>query len=317
MNTSPSWLSNVRQWSRPAYVWRRMRHNFLVKLFSLLVALSLWFITTSDRRVNVEQGFDVPITVRDNTQAEGKRAISNLNPDTVRVTLSGRPERLRELRGANIEAVIDVTNVPEGGFNRPLTVTVPGGTTLVRKAPERVQGFVDTQLSRTMPVLVTAATPPENSLPRYTVSPTEAIVTGPSQVMGRVSRLVVSPAALSAGDERELPLLVLDEQGKTVTEVSITPTTVALRRIDSGEFPVKTLRVVLNDPPANLRVVSSSLQPSSVRVVGSPELLARLREVPGTVTYRVGTYSAPVALKLPGGTQALDGVNVNLSVEQR
>lgn len=317
MNSPPSWLSNLWQWSRPAYVWRRTRHNFLIKLFSLLVALSLWFITTSDRRVNVEQGFDVPITVRDNTQAEGKRAISNLNPDTVRVTLSGRPERLRELRGANIEAVIDVTNVPEGGFNRALTVTVPGGTTLVRKAPERIQGFVDTQLSRTMPVLVTVATPPENSLPRYAVSPTEATVTGPSQVMSRVSRLVVSPAALAAGDERELPLLVLDEQGKTISEVSITPTTVTLRRIDSGEFPVKTLRVILNDPPANLRVVSSSLQPSSVRVVGNPELLARLREVPGNVTYRLGTYSAPVTLKLPGGVQALDGVNVNLSVAQR
>lgn len=312
--SAPNWQTDLRQWLRPRYVWRRLRHNFWPKLLSLLLAVVLWSVTTADRRANVEQGFDVPITVRDTTGGSERRAISNLNPPTVRVTLSGRPERLRELRGANVEAVVDVTGLPEGGFNRPVVVSPPSGTTLLRKSPDRVQGFVDTQLSRTVPVVVSVATPPEDSLPRYTVSPTEAIVSGPSQVMSTVSRLVASPVVLAAGDEREVPLLALDSQGNPVENVKVNPASVTMRRVDNGAFPVKTLRVVLNAPPASLNVVSSSIQPSSVRVVGSPELLGRLREVPGVVAYRAGTYSAPVRLVLPAGAQALENVTVDLNV---
>lgn len=318
MNSSSQlgWGTDLRRWLRPSYLWRRLRHNFWQKLLALLAALSLWAVTTADRRANVEQGFDVPITVRDTTGGVERRAVSNLTPDTVRVTLSGRPERLRELRGANIEAVVDVTGLPEGGFNRPLTVSVPSGTVLSRKSPERVQGFVDRQLSRTMPVVISVATPPEDSMPRYLVSPTEVNVSGPSQVMSTVSRVVVSPVALTAGDERELPLLVLDSAGQPVNSMTVTPSTVTLRRVDSGEFPVKAVRVVLNDPPEGLTVTAVSVQPSAVRVVADPELLSRLREVEGRVTYRAGTFNAPVTLELPAGAQALEQVTVNLTVQR-
>ncbi len=314
--TGPLWQEQARRWLRPRYVWRRLRHNIWPKLLALAVALTLWLVTTADRRANVEQGFDVPITVRDTTGGNEQRAVSNLNPDTLRVTLSGRPERLRELRGNNIEAVIDVTGLPEGGFNRPVTVTTPSSTTLVRKTPERVQGFVDTQLTRTLPVTLAVANPPENSLPRYSVSPAEARVSGPSRVVTGVARLIVSPVSLGAGDESEVRLLALSTAGIPVENVQINPVSVTLKRLDSGDVPIKTLRVILNDPPRLLKVTASSLQPSSVRVVAAPELLSRLREVSGTVVYRAGTYTAPVRLNLPAGVQALDEVSVRLSVQE-
>lgn len=314
-SSSNEWRNAALRWLRPAYGWRRLRHNIWPKLAALLIAVVLWFVTTADRRANVEQGFDVPITVRDTTGGNERRAVSNLNPDSLRVTLSGRPERLRELRGTNIEAVIDVTGLPEGGFNRPVTITVPSNTTLIRKTPERVQGFVDTQLSRTLPVLVSVATPPENSLPRYTVTPTEATISGASRVIATVSRLVLSPVALAAGDEREVRLLALDSQGMPVENIQVKPASVTLRRLDSGDVPVKALRVVLGEPPKTLSVTSLSVQPSTVRVVAAPELLARLREVNGTIDYRAGTYTTPVKLRLPAGAQALEEVNVRLTVE--
>lgn len=310
------WPEQARRWLRPAYIWRRLRHNIWPKLLALAVALVLWFVTTADRRANVEQGFDVPITVRDTTGGNERRAISNLNPDTLRVTLSGRPERLRELRGTNIEAVVDVTGLPEGGFNRPVLVTVPSDTALVRKTPERVQGFVDAQLSRTLPITVAVATPPENSLPRYSVNPAEATVSGPSRVISGVSRLIVSPVSLAAGEESEVRLLALSAAGVPVDNVEISPVSVTLHRLDSGDVPVKALRVVLSDPPKTLKVTASSVQPSTVRVVAAPDLLSRLREIQGVVQYRAGTYTAPVKLTLPAGVQALDEVSVRLSVQE-
>lgn len=307
--------AEARRWLQPAYFWKRLRHNFWPKLLSLAIAVVLWLTTTADRRANVEQGFDVPITVRDTTGGNDRRAVSSLSAQTVRITLLGRPDRLRELSGAKIEAVVDVTNLPQGSFNRRVTVVVPSETKLARKIPESVQGFIDTQRARTLPITVSVATPPENSLPRYSVVPTEARISGPSRVVSAVSRLILSPVSLAPGDDREVNLIALNAAGVPVENVEIRPATVTLRRLDNGNVPVKALRVTLNDPPKSLKVTSQSLQPSTVRVVAAPELLSRLQEVAGTVVYHPGTYTASVNLQLPSGVQALEEVNVRLSVQ--
>ncbi|UBV42647.1 hypothetical protein LAJ19_13690 [Deinococcus taeanensis] len=311
-------VSRLGRWLRPRYAWARFTHNLLPKLLALGVSLTLWFVATADRRANVEQGFDVPVEVRDTTgNGEEKRATSALSPSSVRVILSGRPERLRDVQPDSIEATVDVTDVPEGSFTRPVSVTAPGGTEVRRLTPTRVQGFVDTLVQRTLPVTLSVTAPPDSSLPRYQVTPGEATVSGAGRVVSAVARLVTSPAALNVGTELEVPLVPLDVTGLPVAGVSVKPNTVTVRRLDMGELPVKTLRVVLNDPPANLQVTAVSVQPSAVRVVAAPELLGRLREVTGTVTYRPGTYTAAVRLNIPAGAQALETVSVRLTVRAR
>nr|WP_256488266.1 CdaR family protein [Deinococcus sp. HSC-46F16] len=298
-------------------LWRRFLHNLLPKLLALGVALTLWFVATTDRRANVEQGYDVPVTVSDTTaeRGAGERAVRDLNPPTVRVYLTGRPERLRELRGDSIEAVVDVTGVPEGSFTRPVTVQAPTGTILQRQVPERVQGFVDALVTRTLEVTLSVANPPENSLPRYEVAPAQATVSGPGRVVATVARVVNAPVSLGPGETREAPLIALGGRGEPVAGLTLTPATVTVRRVDSGEVPVKTLPVVLEDPPPGLRVTALSVQPSGVRVVADPALLARLREIEGEVPYRVGSYTAPVTLRLPAGAQALEEIRVRLTVQ--
>ncbi|GGB63313.1 YbbR-like domain-containing protein [Deinococcus soli (ex Cha et al. 2016)] len=308
----------LRRWLSPRYAWGRTMHNLLPKLLALAVSVTLWVVATADRRANVEQGFDVPVTVRDTTgNGQEKRATSNLNPASVRVILSGRPERLRDLQPDSIEAVVDVTDAPEGSFTRTVTVTAPGGTALQRVTPTRVQGFVDTQVARTLPVTLSVTSPPDSSLPRYQVTPGEATVSGAGQIVVSVARLATSPAPLGVNAEREVPLIALDAAGRPVTGVTMRPSTVTVRRLDTGELPVKTLRVVLNDPPSGLQVTAVSVQPGTVRLVAAPELLARLREVAGQVTYREGTYTAPVRLNVPAGAQALETVSVRLTVTRR
>ncbi|PJI51346.1 hypothetical protein CTI14_62210, partial [Methylobacterium radiotolerans] len=44
-------------------------------------------------------------------------------------------------------------------------------------------GFVDTELTRTLPVLLSVAAPSESSLPRFQVSPTQVQVSGPARVV--------------------------------------------------------------------------------------------------------------------------------------
>ena len=312
-------LEGWRRWLSPAYGWRRLRHNSGPKLLSLGAALVLWLISTGDQRAQVQQSYDVPITVRDTTGAVGsgeRRAVSDLNPETVRVTLTGRPERLNELRASNIEALLDVTGVPEGSFNRPVQIVAPSDTVLSKQTPERVQGFLDSEVSRTLAVTLGVASPAEDSLPRFEVRPAEVQVSAPRRVLAEVTQVVTSPVSLAPGEEGEAPLIALDSRGQVVGPVTLRPASVSVRRLDTGTLPVKALPVVLNPPPAGLRVQSQTLQPRTVRVVAAPELLGRLREVSGQVDYRVGSSTVPVTLRLPAGVQALEAVNVSLVVER-
>lgn len=307
------------RWSRPRYVWRRLLHNLPAKGLALASAVVLWSVATTDRRANVEQSYDVPVTVSDTTggRGVGTREVRDLSPDTVRVTLQGRPERLRELRGDNIEAVVDVTGVPETSFSRPVTVQAPTGTVLRGVKPERVQGFVDSVLTTTLPVVVSVADPSGAALPRYRVTPEAASVRGPGRLVMGVARVVGSPVALAPGEERETALIPLNEEGRPVEGVTVTPRTALVRRLDAGTLPVAEVPVVLKPPPPSLRVTETRLEPDTVRVVAPPEVLARLREVRGSVTYREGTYTTEVTLGLPAGAQALDPVRARLTVERR
>ena len=56
-------LEGWRRWLDPRYAWARGTHNLGLKLLALGVSVTLWFVATGDRRANVEQGFDVPVTV--------------------------------------------------------------------------------------------------------------------------------------------------------------------------------------------------------------------------------------------------------------
>ncbi|GGJ74313.1 CdaR family protein [Deinococcus aquiradiocola] len=310
-----SWQGTVRRWTRPHYLWRRATHNLLPKLAALLVALLVWLVATADRRANIEVGFDVPLEVRDTTGGSSKRAVSDL-PATVRVTLSGQRSRLQGLQASKIEATVDTTGAQEGSFNLPVEVRAPDGTKSLRVLPARVQGFVDSQLTRRIAVTLSVPAPPAGTLPRYALSPRVTLVSGPNRLVKTVERVISEPLALDPSEEGSGSLVALNAQGEPVTGITLSPQTVTVRRTDLGTLPVRTIGVVLSPAPATL-TVESRVTPSTVRVVGPPALLAQLSSVTVPVTYRPGKARLTPTLKLPAGVQALDSVVVDLTVRTK
>ena len=297
---------------------RRLTHDWAAKLLALLAASLLWFFASEDRRAIIQQSYDVPVNVRDNTGdgAETTRAVAGLSPSTIKVTLSGRPERLRELRGEMIEAVVNVTDISEGSFNQPVTVKAPDDTEVVQVTPDRVQGLVDSVQTRTLPVTVTVYAPGSAVMPNYQADPAEVTVSGPSRVVNEIEQLIYAPVNLEPGASQPVSVLALDSSGEPVRDVKLTPATVTLTRVDTGELPVRSLPVRLAQPSSALELLSSELTPPEVRVVGPADELTRLSEVIGTVDYRPGTYQTQVQLRLPAGVQALDTVSAQLQVRE-
>lgn len=234
---SPTQVSPPRTVSRPspshAGLWRSLTHDWAAKLMALLAACVLWFFASEDRRTIIQQTFDVPVTVRDNTgeSAGEKRAVSGLSPGTVKVTLSGRPPRLRELRGEQIEAVTDITNLSEGSFNTAVTVTAPDGTEVVQVTPERVQGLVDTVQTLSLPVTVTAFAANAEDAARYEVQPAKVTVSGPSRSVNEVAQVIYAPVSLEVGQSRAVHLLALNSDGQPVPDITLNPPSVTLTRL--------------------------------------------------------------------------------------
>jgi YbbR domain-containing protein len=296
----------------PRTLWRRTVHNLPQKLAALLVAVLVWLVATADRRANIEVGFDVPLQLRDTTGGASRRAVSGL-PATVRVTLSGQRSRVQTLNASAAQASVDTTGAQEGSFNLPVAVVAPEGTRTLRVLPSRVQGFVDSQLSRLLPVTLAAAAPPLGSLPSYALTPTAVTVTGPSRLVKTVARVISEPLALAAGAEGESRVVALSASGEPVTGIVLRPASVIVRRSDLGSLPVRSLEVLLPPVPARLKVVSS-ISPAQLRVVGPPGVLATLNSVSAVLTYRPGTSRVTASFKLPSGVQPLDSVQISLNV---
>ena len=300
----------------PDYLWRRLLHNLPQKALALLAAVGIWLLATQDRRASVERTFDVSLAVTDGTPGVQRRGVSGL-PRTVRVTLQGQRSLVQPLEPADVRASVDVTGVPQGNFQETVHVAAPDGVRVARLSPTSVSGFLDAESTRTLPVSVTATDLPQNAIPRYEVTPQAVRVSGAKRSVDTVSRVITAPVALEAGRSREARLIAVTASGAPVTDARTDPTTVTVRRLDSGELPVKIVRVVLPDPPATLQVVASDIEPASVRLVSNTETLARLREATAKVPYQVGKYSVRAGLELPDGVRSLDSVVVTLEVRRK
>ncbi len=122
-----------------------LRHLFLEdfwwKLFSLVLAILIWFTVTfasqkeigTDRRVFV----NLPVTVM--SSIEDVRDFK-VTPAAVEVTVQGRAETLQNLQPKDIRAMVDLTGVAAASDLRErVEVSVPAGVTFLGVVPEEVQ----------------------------------------------------------------------------------------------------------------------------------------------------------------------------------
>ncbi|PYE55690.1 CdaR family protein [Deinococcus yavapaiensis] len=310
-------MKQPRSWL--AYATRRTLHNLPQKLAALGVAVALWFGATADRREIVERSFTTQLQIVDDTPTTlgSERRSVTVPSRTVRVTLSGPNSTLRNLDPTAIDSTINVTNAGEGDFQATIRVRAPDDLRVVRFSPTVASGFIDTTITRTLPVRLSVTTPPDRALPTYGVTPNAVQVTGPQRVAESVANVYTVPLSLARGTTIEARLVALDASGRPITNLRLNPATVSVTRTDESDLPIKTLSVTLADSPREFEVVSAEVDPPSVRVLADDATLARLTRVVARVQYREGQYTTRANLALPTGARSLDMVTVTLDVRRR
>ena len=124
--------------------------DFLLKLFSLMLAVLIWFtvsiairnenalITAGGVPANLPtRDFYVPVLVVSEA-ADVRQA--HVNPSHVEVTVRGEPDALEKLTDKDVRVLVDLTDIESArGVRKKVEVSTPPGVAHVKVFPEEVE----------------------------------------------------------------------------------------------------------------------------------------------------------------------------------
>jgi len=268
-----------------ASLWQRLVHRWPAKLLSLLAAFLLWYQLKQTGPV-VERAIERPLEVI----GLGPNQVAVGVPDRVLIRVRGEERTVEGLRPEAVLAYLDLHGIQEGPFRKPVVVQLPAGVALAAVIPERVEARVERSDEKTLPLYA--------FLPGRAVLPQARSV----RVRGAASRVARARYALALGEGGALRVVAVDEAGWPL-DLKARPETTGTR-FAGPLLSRKELPLALPGPPPGLSVRRARI-PRSIPVVGPPEALAGLAFVTGSVEWRVGSYVAPIRLRLPEGVYAL------------
>ena len=125
-----------------------VQHDFLLKVFSLALAVLIWFTVTEIQKEasplphltmnsDVKTFSNLPVVVMSSAQDVRNFKV---NPNTVEVTVQGDAKILKELSSKDIRVIVDLTGIEgTGGLRKRIEVSTPSGVTHKRVEPEEVE----------------------------------------------------------------------------------------------------------------------------------------------------------------------------------
>lgn len=169
-----------------------MTSNWPLKILSVFLALTLWFVVSAPRRESVyERAYAVPLTL---VGMPRDLVITTPVPDTVSVRLRGRASDLRSLSSSNLEVPLDLRTVVPGDITitiRPQAVNVPQNVEVVSLDPSRVRFRVEEVRQKVVPIraFLVGEPPAGYTVGDATVEPDQALVSGPTSQIRNLSEV--------------------------------------------------------------------------------------------------------------------------------
>jgi hypothetical protein len=122
------------------FLHRLVFHDFWLKLFSLGLAILMWFTVNTALAPPGQRILTLPVVTVVEASSAAEPFRFSINPQTVNVTLQGDPRTLGVLQKQDIRVMVDLTGLQTiHDVRRPVEVTTPAGVTYVRAEPEEVE----------------------------------------------------------------------------------------------------------------------------------------------------------------------------------
>lgn len=259
---------------------QRLKSEWYLMLFSILLAFSLWAFVTSREVAFQRKFFSIPLEVTNLPQG----LVCVKRAEKVTVTVSGPREELAKLERGSVEAHVNASRLEPGRHTLRVKVSLPPGLKLLSVSPSRVTVVLERLMRKEMAIRVAfLGAPPEGArVVGMEIRPLKATIEGPTSKVLRAEAAVVLlevPSGSSAVETRA-PVRILDNNHMPIRGIQVFPSTVTVRLSLRPAFASKTLPVhpqVVGSPAGGLEVVSVEATPNFVTVSGSPDALGRLK----------------------------------------
>lgn len=303
------------------------RQKIIAILFSVFLAMTLWLYVQGTEAPDYKKTFSgVNVVVQ---SLEDSYSVISGAESTVDITLTGKRSVLNRIKGSDLEAFLDLSQIHAAGIHETdVTVLVPEGSSLYECYPAKVTLFVDQTVSATVPVTMKMGT--------YTVKAqtelvaeaalSEVEVKGPKTVVDIIDHAEIDSGNLGEVDasfDKTLPYTFMTSAGEAVqtTHLKTAERTMKVHfgvyRVKELPLAVKTLHGYWQD---NARF---SVTPASVTVKGEPALIDAITQLFAMTldetTVDTNAYSCrllPTDLELPEGVTLAETIgDVNVSVK--
>ncbi len=299
---------------------RAIKHEWSLKLISLLLAIALWGYVSILENPTVVKAQTFPVHL---INIEKSLQPTDVSPAELQLVLRGRlrsmnPDALRMVRveadmsgrGVGTSQVsVDIKNLPKG-------VEVLGRTPTIRVTLDRVE----TQ-ERPVVLSIVGSVAPGYVASRPRPVPEVVTISGPGVVLSRVAKVVAEVDITGLNSPRVFhpTLEARDERDIAVAGVKLNPESVEVK-VDVAQSPFRVLAVWprLSAPAAGYMVASVVPSPSTVVVTGPA---ARLQRLDYVSTERIdisalrGSKRFTARLALPQGVRAVDVSSVSVTVK--
>ena len=324
-------------------LWRLIRHNGLIKIVSLILAVILWaMLITQDptlTREKIMTDGSVTIVGSDNIRRNGYIVTEGLEDlGTVTIRADVPQGQYQSAAAASYNPRIDLSRINASGV-QDVKINTTNSTsygTVLEVTPATVRVKVEDYITRyRIPVTVeTGGTLPEGwYATQATVDPPVLAVSGPRSL---VSRIVRAEAMLSLDNlptqegsvRTAVPYRLIDSSGETIDDKALTVTSESVL-IDSivleqTMVPQKTLNLgslglVTGSPAQGYEIKSVSVTPEMVVAAGAGEVLERLdtlyTDAAIDVTDMTDSVNRQIKIRKPTELTYLSQDSVTVAVE--
>jgi len=185
-----------------SFFYRLIRHNFGLKVISVLLAIGMWLIVARDPVAEV--AVDVPIEFHNIPQ---NMEISSENIPRAQIRLRGPQRIVHRLQPSDVYADVDLTNLRPGERTFDLTsqqIRQPAELAVVQVVPSQIHLAFDERLTRQVPIQprVQGSFAPGYQIARVEVQPSTITISGPKKRVEVVEAAITDAIDVSGAVNR-------------------------------------------------------------------------------------------------------------------
>lgn len=302
--------------------------NLTLKIFSLLIAIVIWFVVMNIQNPVTTQRFnEIPVDIKNLEAANDKGFyVATLNDDGITVYLKGTILDLQAISKGSLraEVVLDLDSLQKGKIKVPVKIKgLRGSIQLERDAFLSLNIESKRVIQKNIDVVIEGAPKKDYISMPVKIEPNTVQLQGPESKMKQVDRVIVNVNI----DEKsntvttKVPIKVLDKEGNQISGIENSVTSV---RVEVPIFKTKIIPITykLEGSLADGYVLNEQktiLSHDSIKIAADPEVLKDLKEYyAGTVDISNLNSDKDVSLlvRFPSNVMVIDNISfVNLHIE--